>query len=268
VPFPVAEAPSGALWNEMSGLSQGPSCRENFLQAVDGLLSDDPAQMSFIVDSACKDAESRNDGSQNYNQQLSAGLRSRLAARLIGTGLSTTDIANRAQFAGSCIGCHEEAVGLSLGHGVVAPFSNGFVQVQEFPVPCSNGDLQGQCFQASPALRTVFLPSRLQALSTVLGQPLIPNPCDDGGSGGGASSAGSPGIAGSGPAVGGSFAAGGAQPGGMGPGGTTRTTPAPVVSIALPSADLPVAQLEAEDAKVREVYGDKTISGRSAKSTH
>jgi hypothetical protein len=300
VPFPTAEAPNGALWNENSGLPQGAECRENFLSALDGLLTDDPAQMSFVVDQACKDAESRNDFSQDYSSQLSQGFREELEARLVGTGLDADDIANRAQFAGSCIGCHEEAAGRFLGRNVFAPFSNGFVHVQEFAVECQNGSF---CFQPSPALRNTFLPSRLQVLGQILDEPIIDDPCDNtggtsgsggfggtfttGGNGmggaviaggaGGRMGFGGSGVAGAGPGgamnAGGRFGgmAGAATTGGRAAGGAPSMdagAPAPAVELELPPSDEPVDDMQEHDAEIREQYGEKTVSGRSARSTH
>lgn len=166
IPFHVDSAAHGALWNDTSPFPAGAQCRQSFLDAVGGLLSNDPAEMAFVIDGPCNDAESPNDGlTQNYPFHLGQGsgaFRAALAARLVGTGLAPEDIAARAQFAGSCMGCHEEANGLSLGAGVVAPFSNGFVQVDEqFTEDCGDGT---QCFAASPALKQVFLPRRLRAL--------------------------------------------------------------------------------------------------------
>ena len=312
IPFPTAEAPNGALWNEDSGLPQGPECRESFLTALDGLMTDNPAQMSFVVDQACKDAESRNDFSQAYAGQLSDGFREELEARLVGTGLSADDIANRAHFAGSCIGCHEEATGAFLGRNVFAPSSNGFVHVQEFAVQCQNG---GFCFQASPALRDTFFPSRMQVMGEILDEPIIDNPCDNTGgtSGaggfGGASGFGGSGFGGSFPTggafpmagvggdfggvsgstgvggrmgggggrasggrgsipTGGSMSVGGTSTGGTSTGGSSMGGAAPVIDIELPSADEPVDEMEERDEEIRENYGERTVSGRSAQSTH
>jgi hypothetical protein len=279
IPFPTAEAPNGALWNEDSGLPQGPACRENFLSALDGLLTNDPSRMSFVVDQECKDAESRNDFSQAYEFQLTDGFIAELDDRLAGTGLNAFDIANRAHFAGSCIGCHEEATGAFLGNGVFAPFSNGFVHVQEFPVECDDGQA---CFQTSPALRTTFLPSRLQVLAGIVDVPVIPNPCDGSGGSGGSGSGGSfPGGSFPGGTAG-AFTMGGATgtaglPGGgrMGTagsgaidGGMGGSAGAPIVEIELPSADEPVEELDERDSEIREAYGERTLSGRSAQSTH
>jgi hypothetical protein len=183
IPFPVVDAPNGALWNDATALPAGDTCRQSFLSALDGLLSDDPAEMAFPVDSSCYDAESPNDGiRQNYPFHLGQGsgtFRNLLQARLTGTGLTAEDIATRAQFAGSCMGCHEEAIGASLGHGVIAPSSNGFVQVDEqFTEDCGDGS---QCFNASPALKQVFLPRRLRSLQALLDGPSCGGAPPDGG---------------------------------------------------------------------------------------
>lgn len=169
-PFPLDSAPHGALWNDTQFFAAGEQCRSSFLDAVGGLLSNDPAEMAFIVAAPCLDAESPNDSlTQNYPFHLSQGsgaFRSALEERLVGTGLTPEDVAARAQFSGSCIGCHQEANGLSLGQGVIAPNSNGFVQVDEqFTEDCGDGS---QCFAASPALKDVFLPRRLRAMGDLM----------------------------------------------------------------------------------------------------
>ena len=161
IPFPVVDAPHGELWNDTSSLPAGDTCRKSFITAVDHLLSDDPAEMAFPVDDTCYDSESPNDGmTQNYPFHLGNGsgnFRSLLQERLTGTGLTPEDIAARARFAGSCMGCHEESNGTSLGHGVTAPSSNEFVQVdEELTENCGDGT---QCFTASPALKAGVLAS-------------------------------------------------------------------------------------------------------------
>jgi hypothetical protein len=268
IPFPVAESPNGALWNENIALPQGEACRESFLTAMDGVLTDDRSLMSFVVDQACKNSESRNDFSEDYAGNMSAGLSDLIQEKLdsIGSPLTSFDVANRARFAGSCIGCHNESQFSSLGNGVVAPRSDDFPQVFEFPSNCTGGE-QGSCFTTSSALREVFLPGRLQVMSNLLGFPIVTGGCQGGGGGGfgGTSGMGSAGSSagGSGPIPGG---AGGAS----GPKNPipTEPGPAPVVIIELPSIDVPVEELQEEDQEIRDVYGDVTISGRNAKSTH
>ncbi len=271
IPFPVAESPNGALWNEDSGLPQGPACRESFLSALDGVLTDNLSLMSFVVDSACKNSESRNDFSEDYVSQLSPGFRGQIQDKLasIGSSLSAEDVASRARFAGSCMGCHNEASGSFLGNDLFAPFATDFPQVLEFAQQCGNGE-SGNCFSTSNGLKTVFLPGRLQVLSNLLGVPIIPNPCAGGGGGSGGSTGG--GFGGS-FGTAGSFSTGGVAAGGTpgkDDGGMTAPPPkpAPVVVIELPSASEPVEQMQEEEQEIREEYGDLTISGKSAKSTH
>jgi hypothetical protein len=318
VPFPTSEAPFGGLWNEAIALPHGDDCRQSFLDAADQLMTNDPSQMSFVVDHACNDAESRNDSSQDYDSQLGSGFRAQLEARLAGSGLTADDFANRAQFAGSCIGCHEEATGKFLGNYVFAPFSNEFVHVQEFPIQCGKSDPNDLCFQPSPALLQVFLPSRLQVMGQILDIPIIPDPCDPNGSGGTGGSSGFGGSFGVGGSagksgVGGSFGFGGqageisvtggtggtsaGSPGtggrgmgfggrsggsaGRGSAGTSMTDPGnagagtmenqatpPNVDTPLPPADEPVDEMQSHDEEIRKKYGKRTLSGRSARSTH
>ena len=173
IPVPVAESPNGALWNDLSGLPQGDACRESFLRGAElGLLTDNLAAMSFPVDQACKDAESRNDGSQDYASQTLSGSGSfteELANIGAPFGIAADELANRARFAGSCMGCHIEAGGSSLGNGLVAPFQFDFVHVNEFFLePCGNG---GTCFGISEVLRNDFLPHRQRVTQSLLEGP-------------------------------------------------------------------------------------------------
>jgi hypothetical protein len=169
-PAPVGDSPNGQLWNDFSGFSQGSFCRNAFASSLAGLLTDNVSEMSFVVPEQCKDAESRNDFSQDYVSQLNGGsgaFINQLNAQLIGTGLSAQDIAARARFAGSCIGCHQESSGSVLGRGVNAPFQFDFVHVSDRnQVPCDDGI--GSCFQLSDALRNEFLPHRQQVMSDFL----------------------------------------------------------------------------------------------------
>ncbi len=278
IPFPVAESPNGALWDEGSQLPQGEACRESFLSALGGVLTNDLSLMSFVVDQACKDAESRNDFSQDYASNMSLRFSARIQEELdaLGSRLTPTDVANRARFAGSCIGCHNESQFSPLGDGIFAPPSEDFPQVLEFPVACSGGE-QGDCFRTSSALREVFLPGRLAVMSNFLGFPIIPAGCQDPGGGvGGSSGMGTAGSfsGGTGPIPGGGATGvgGGAPAGGSmaGPGMPVPTDPkpAPAIVIELPSVDVPVEELQVEDQEIRDAYGDVTISGRSAKATH
>jgi hypothetical protein len=264
LPFPVGESPNGALWDERLPTPQGDFCRQDFISAaLGGLLSDNPAEMSFVVDQACKDAESLNNFTQDYSSRLGPNFRATLDSVFGPFGLNGEDIANRAQFGGSCIGCHQEAIGRRLGNGVNAPSSLGFVHVDE------GGNI-------SSAMRNVFLPRRLRAVTDLLDIPLPPDPCQ-GGSGG---TSGTGGVAGRGGTSSGGFAGfaeGGVFAGGVAgdpveefppPKDPPPPVPAPRLTITLPQASTPVEELERADAEIREVYGDKTISGKDARITH
>jgi hypothetical protein len=169
-PLPVRDAVNGALWNDLLPSPTGEACRADFLSAMGGLLTNNLAELSFPSLYFCNDDESRNDGSQDYVAELQAGsgaFRDQLDAALIGTGLQASDVAARARFAGSCIGCHREASGSALGGGVTAPTQTDFVHVSERSlIPCDDG--VGQCFEISSALRGVFLPHRQQVLQSFL----------------------------------------------------------------------------------------------------
>lgn len=172
LPVPVAESPNGALWNDLSGAPQGEACRESFLRAAElGLTTDNLSAMSFPVDEACKDSESRNDFSQDYAGQLRSGsgaFAAELAALGAPLGLSADELAARARFAGSCMGCHMEAGGSLLGNGLAAPFQGDFVQVSELGLEdCGNG----LCFSVSDALRNVFLPHRARVTQSLVEGP-------------------------------------------------------------------------------------------------
>jgi hypothetical protein len=207
LPAPVAEAPNGELWNDLSPLPQGEACRQSFLAALPGLLGDDLSAMSFPVAEQCKDAESPNDFfRQDYQTHLASGsgaFLDQLQQAVAGTGLSAFDVANRARFAGSCMGCHQEASGSSLGGGLSAPFQGDFVHVSEQSIEnCGDGTA---CRALSNALRDEFIPHRLEVQARLLASPAScgGGPGSGGGTGGstgtGGGTAGGPATGGSGP---------------------------------------------------------------------
>jgi hypothetical protein len=250
VPFPVSDAPHGALWDDTSSFPAGARCRKSFEDAIPQLLPDDPAEMGFVVNAECLDAESPNDDTnQNYPFHLGKGsgaFRSTLEARLAGTGLTPEDIASRARFAGSCIGCHEEATGVALGHGVRSPFSNGFVHVDEGNLETCGG---APCFAVSPALQQVFLPRRLTALKGLLGSTRTcggPSPGADGG--------GLPEVS----------ADGGVLPPAVP--STVDGGAAPPDSVLTPDESL--SDLVKEQQAALDALGGQTLGGQSAQVTH
>ncbi|MCH9683635.1 MAG: hypothetical protein K0V04_19510 [Deltaproteobacteria bacterium] len=170
-PVPVSASVHDTLWNDTLGGQDAASCRSAMLDALPGLLGNDVATMGWSLPQSCRSSESvefedfydvhLSEGSGNF----AAAINAEIAAVAPGSGLDAFDVARRAQFAGSCIGCHEHANFLELGGGVTAPSSLSFVHVEEqITEPCGDGS---ECFAISPALIDVFLPSRMQALETV-----------------------------------------------------------------------------------------------------
>jgi len=173
VPFPVSEAPHGALFNDLAPSPVGERCRASFLDAMAGLVTSDLGAMRFIVDDVCKDSESQNDFlTEDYGsflRQGSGAFSAQISARFGNTGLTPDDLAQRARFSGSCIGCHQESSGASLGQGLFAPPSIDFPQILEATEGCSDGTFS--CSVLSPALRDVFLPQRRGVQTKLLGAP-------------------------------------------------------------------------------------------------
>lgn len=174
-------------------------------------------------------------------------------------GLNALDIANRASFAGSCIGCHNEAVGRDLGNGVTAPFSLDFVHVNEFTETCPDGN---PCFQTSDALKSSFLPHRIDVLGRFaeVGMPPFcesegPVPSIDGG-------------------VLTNVTSNNPQNTAPNEGATTEAATDGDEGVSseqaadLPEAETPVSELGEQDEALREQFGRRTIGGQDARVSH
>ncbi|MFO7562527.1 MAG: hypothetical protein R6X02_07775 [Enhygromyxa sp.] len=179
---PVTASIFGPLWNDLGGQPQGPACRQSVLDELETLLVDDPAAMGLLVDPICFAGESRDDGQGGYAAALlagSGGFEAALGQRLseLGSDLSPVELANRASFAVDCMGCHETATGLALGHDSISPSSRGFVHVSELELePCDGGS----CFAISPALEHSFLPARQAVLEAFVADSSSEPGCEGG----------------------------------------------------------------------------------------
>ncbi len=194
VPVPVAANPHGELWNDNVVLPAGQACRDAFVSAVGGLMTDDPNTMALGVPVPCLAGESRDDIDADYPfhlAQASVSYRDEIQTAILDedplSALTPDDIAHRAQFAGACIGCHQQSNNADLGDGITAPPSLGFVHVHEnLTENCGDGTT---CFRISPAMTDSFLPFRQSVLQGVL--ETCPDACgtpsSDGSSGGGVS---------------------------------------------------------------------------------
>ena len=167
VPTPVANNSFGPLWNDLDPLPQGELCRDAILEGMPKLLLDNVSQLGLFMPTECQAAESPDDENTDYAGWLAAGsgaFESAIASRLdeLGSNLSPIDLANRAEFASNCMGCHQSGTDEDLGDGLVSPGSNGFVHVDEtFTQGCGGGQT---CFAISPALAQEFLPHRRQVM--------------------------------------------------------------------------------------------------------
>ncbi|MGH1347763.1 MAG: hypothetical protein ACRBN8_39780 [Nannocystales bacterium] len=235
VQVPVADSPVGDHFNDALETPLGPECRESFLDAMEGLLTDEPDAMSFPISAECRAAESRDDFVSDYALQLAIGtgdFESEMQTRLddLGSALTPTDIANRARFAGACIGCHQQSNGADLGNGVTAPNSAGFTHTMEFTTE-SCGDGQ-QCFPISDALTNSFLPHRAQVMEEFLaGTPCEGPVCQP--------------AAGSGPLA-----------------------PQDVPQILRPGGELDIDAMLMLERQGRRTGAQRTIGGRSTLATH
>ncbi|EDM76870.1 hypothetical protein PPSIR1_24629 [Plesiocystis pacifica SIR-1] len=182
VPVPVAANPFGEYWDDdVPGLPNHKACVMALLDTVEHLMVDDVNLMGVSVPTECLAAESPATNVQRYAQQLAGhdALAKAIDARIHQidptSTLTPADIANRAAFAGGCIGCHQQTNGIDLGNGVQAPVSGFFVHTSETNTQdCGDGT---SCFSISPALEDDFLPHRKAVMDTYLsGGPCCDEP--------------------------------------------------------------------------------------------
>jgi hypothetical protein len=266
IPFPTAESPNGELWNDTLPLPQGEACRQNFLSALNGLLTDNVARMAFVVDDACKDSESRNDFSEFYPDRLSEGsgaFAKQIDSLVADFGLTSNDIAARAEFAGSCIGCHSESNGNALGNMASAPFSNDFTHLSEqFFERCSDGSRN--CTGMSQALHDVFLPHRRDVQQALLETGGCGGPSQDAGVGSSSDGGIEPPT---------DRDAGPALPPGDGDGIIDDGAPTPAkprtITVPVMTSSVKVSDLVRADDTARDAYeGQQNLGGQPARVTH
>lgn len=106
--------------------------------------------------------ESADDSFDDYPGRLgtTSAFATRVGTAISGSGLTVRQVAERAR-AQSCMGCHQQSTGQSVGPGLTWPFSLGFTHINEF-LDGSNR------FQISQALTGTFLPHRKRVLEKYL----------------------------------------------------------------------------------------------------
>jgi len=163
----------GLLWDDTSPWPNTSTCEAGIIAGLGDLTATDVNLMGLDTPPACWAVESREDATMDYEAHLAAGtgafevdIANELA--VLGVALSPDEIARRAVYAGSCIGCHEPAIMSTpdLGGGVVAQPTLGFVHVSEGSrETCTT---LNDCWEISPALKTAFLPHREATLTDYL----------------------------------------------------------------------------------------------------
>jgi hypothetical protein len=166
----------------LSLLAQDPSsnpCAQSLLDAIPGLLDEDPTEQRMNVAPTCFAGMS-----SNTDPTLAVGLRGQvtgaafgpaLAKRIEATlslkypdyGISPNDIARRADFAGSCIGCHDLKDSPFSASG--SPAHVNYRQTE----PCGDegGDETRACYARSPLLKFEFLPRWTELLQSFWDRP-------------------------------------------------------------------------------------------------
>ncbi len=172
----VAANPFGQLWNDTISLPESKLCQKAIVNTVEHLMNDNPNLMAVDVPAECLAAESPDNSIMEYLNHLNAGsgaLATSIQSEILNVDPSSTltpaNIAQRALFAGGCIGCHQRSNFDNLGNGVTAPSSLGFVHTHEsafLQENCGDGDVQ--CFRISNALKNSFLPHRKSVMDTYL----------------------------------------------------------------------------------------------------
>jgi len=202
---PVAQSLTTTMFSiDSSGIEnpKAAGCRDNLLAGLATLIPANPNFMGVDISSDCFDGESTNfqarfeDAIQDPSRAtFASALVARAQQIFAGANLTATQIAARAEFSGTCIGCHfrpDTTASRDLGQGLtlpVVPTSDAdpvdnvaFTQVNNLrqePCATSGPDAGQQCFKLSPVLSGIFLPARVGVLENYLHTPLgtfHPNP--------------------------------------------------------------------------------------------
>lgn len=150
-------------------LSQDPGsnpCASQLLGSIAGLLADDPVHQRLNVAPSCFAGTDVTEGPTllnglygwveggTYGPDLARLLERELNMRYPSYGLYPSDIAARADFAGTCNGCHYLKGSPFANPGTIAHVNS---QRNE-PCGSAGGDEQRSCYARSPLLKLSFLP--------------------------------------------------------------------------------------------------------------
>jgi hypothetical protein len=202
---PVAQSLTTKMFSDDFEFGEHPKaagCRNDLLAGLATLIPANPNFMGVDISPDCFDGESQNFFAR-FEDAIQRPERAAFASQLVaraqqifpGANLTATQIAARAEFSGTCIGCHftpNATASRDLGQGITLPIvptppedpvdNVAFTQVNNLRLePCapSGPDAAQQCFKLSPVLSGIFLPARVGVLENYLRTPLgtfRPNP--------------------------------------------------------------------------------------------
>jgi hypothetical protein len=174
----VERLPLGQTLSVAALVTQHPKreqCIDALLASAPGLMSEDVNLMRMDMDPACFAATNTTDDTTLtaglVSGPLSGDLRERLDEHMkryySDLGMWGVDLAKRAVFAGTCVGCHV------LGDSPWANPSSFSHVSRDLLRPCSSigPDSTRRCYARSPLLNTIFIPHWTKVLEGFLQRP-------------------------------------------------------------------------------------------------
>jgi hypothetical protein len=195
VAMPVAQSPAIAAFASDTH-PKSAQCHAELLSSLGTLI---PANFNFMgvdLPPACFDGASGNFGTKlediitvGGQPAYAAALEARANQIFPGVGLTAVQLMARAQFSGTCIGCHhrppDSIPSRDLGQGLTLPFVTpgpgealddvSFTQVNNLrqePCATEGADAAQTCFKLSPVLGGIFLPHRKTVLESYFRSPV------------------------------------------------------------------------------------------------
>ncbi len=191
--MPVAQSFSMATFG--GNHEKAAQCRAELLATLGTLI---PANINFLgidVPPSCFDGASGNFGTRMEDvitvggqPEWAAQLEARAEELFPAADLTAVQIAARAEFSGTCIGCHhrpDNPLYRDLGQGLTLPVATvlpgetpddvDFTQVnnlREEPCATEGADAAQSCFKLNPVLGGIFLPHRKTVLENYLRTPV------------------------------------------------------------------------------------------------
>lgn len=196
--MPVAQSLPVAMFKDPHPVN-GPHpkaalCQSQLLESLGTLLSPNINAMTVDLAPECFNGESTNSDAR-FESSITSPAQKAFADALVArartlapqASLTATQIAARAQFAGTCIGCHQrndETASRDLGQGLTLPVVTlepedsldevDFTMINDLRTePCASAgpDSARTCFKMSPVLSQIFLPHRKTVLDAFLASP-------------------------------------------------------------------------------------------------